>query len=115
MPGKVERRVRDLLPVEWRFKVQIDALPASCNGVRQRGLPDLTRAEQRHRGKMAKAVLNQSLDAPRYHPMQLWHIIPDLHAKLTRLLSGYSCVAPVLCTSCRGRRCTPDRRRTGAL
>jgi hypothetical protein len=68
MPGKVERRVGELLLIERRFKVQIDAFAAFRDRLRQRGFADLARAEQRHRRDVAQAVLNQSLDAAVNHP-----------------------------------------------
>ncbi|MGA9626081.1 MAG: hypothetical protein WBQ65_16530 [Bryobacteraceae bacterium] len=68
MPREIECRVRELLSIQMRFQIQIDALSPVRNGVGKRSLTDLARTEQSHGRHMAKAVTDQSFDSARYHP-----------------------------------------------
>jgi hypothetical protein len=67
VPGEVELGIFQPFAVHVRFQIEVNALTAFRDGVRQGSFADLPWAEQRHRREEAEAVLDNSLETAQNH------------------------------------------------
>ena len=58
MQRQIVDGVGNSLPVERRFQIQIDRLPALLDDVSERSLPNLARTEQRHCRGVGDTILD---------------------------------------------------------